>query len=95
MEKVGKIYYTSWGYDQTNVDFYKAVRETAASVWVQKVSHHIEQNAFMAGNAMPTDELVGEVMGPFRINKKWGGFMIEGNHATEFDGKPRYVSWYA
>jgi len=27
--KVGDYFYTSWGYDQTNVDFYKVVRVTA------------------------------------------------------------------
>ena len=31
---VGSIWHTSWGYDQTNVEFYSVVRETAASVWV-------------------------------------------------------------
>lgn len=31
---VGSIWHTSWGYDQTNVEFYTVVRETAASVWL-------------------------------------------------------------
>ena len=34
--KVGDIFYTSWGYDQTNVEFLKVVRTTASSVWVQE-----------------------------------------------------------
>lgn len=38
--KVGDFFYTSWGYDQTNVDFYKVVGMTASgkSVKVQKWS---------------------------------------------------------
>lgn len=34
--KVGDIFYTSWGYDQTNVEFFKVVRATKASIWVQE-----------------------------------------------------------
>lgn len=36
--KVGDFFYSSWGYDQTNVDFYKVVGMTASgkSVRVQK-----------------------------------------------------------
>ena len=38
--KVGDFFYSSWGYDQTNVDFYKVVGFTASgkSVRVQKWS---------------------------------------------------------
>lgn len=35
---VGAIFYTSWGYDQTNVEFFEVVRETAASVWVREIA---------------------------------------------------------
>ena len=35
---VGSVWYTSWGYDQTNVEFYTVVRETAASVWLVPMS---------------------------------------------------------
>lgn len=34
--KVGDIFYTSWGYDQTNVEFFQVVRVSKASVWVQE-----------------------------------------------------------
>lgn len=34
---VGSVWYTSWGYDQTNVEYYIVVRETAASVWVEPI----------------------------------------------------------
>jgi hypothetical protein len=35
--KAGDIYYTSWGYDQTNIDFYLVVDRTAATVEVVKI----------------------------------------------------------
>lgn len=35
---VGSVWYTSWGYDQTNVEFYQVVRETKASVWLREIA---------------------------------------------------------
>jgi len=35
--KVGDIFYASWGYEQTNVQFYKVVRATEKTVWVQEL----------------------------------------------------------
>lgn len=40
---VGDILYSSWGYDQTNIDFYQVVRTTAKSVWVKKLAKNHEQ----------------------------------------------------
>lgn len=34
---VGTIFYTHWGYDQTNIDFYEVVRSTAKTVWVTPI----------------------------------------------------------
>ena len=36
MPKVGDFMYSSWGYDQTNIEFYKVVRVSDASVWLQE-----------------------------------------------------------
>ncbi len=32
--RVGAVWHTSWGYDQTNVEYYQVVRESKASVWL-------------------------------------------------------------
>jgi hypothetical protein len=34
---IGTIWATSWGYDQTNVEYFQVIRETAASVWVREI----------------------------------------------------------
>lgn len=39
---VDEIFYTSWGYDQTNVEYYTVVRETKASVWLVRIGEYIE-----------------------------------------------------
>lgn len=36
--KVDDVFYSSWGYDQTNVDWYQVVKVTPASVYVKKIS---------------------------------------------------------
>jgi hypothetical protein len=35
--KVDDIFYSSWGYDQSNIDWYQVVKVTPASVYVRKV----------------------------------------------------------
>ena len=36
LPEVGDFLYSSWGYDQTNVQFYKVVKVSKASVWLQE-----------------------------------------------------------
>lgn len=50
MPKVGDIFSSSWGYDQTNVDFYQVVKVLNKSVEVQRIS----------GNEVPTGMMQGE-----------------------------------
>jgi len=37
-ELIGKIYRRSWGYDQTNVDYFQVVRVTAKCVVVREIA---------------------------------------------------------
>ncbi len=37
--EVGAILYSSWGYDQTNVDYYMVTRCTKASAWIVPMRH--------------------------------------------------------
>jgi len=100
MEKkiaVGDVIYNSWGWEQTNVDFYKVVRATEKSVWVKKMPASIRSSeglSSMAGYAEPIDEIVGDEIGPLRINK-WGCVSVSKYGGTGiYDGKPKYCSWY-
>lgn len=36
--QVGAIWHTSWGYDQTNVEFFEVVRESESSVWLRRIT---------------------------------------------------------
>jgi hypothetical protein len=41
---VGDILYSSWGYDQTNIDFYEVVKVTNKSVYLEKIGKSSVEN---------------------------------------------------
>lgn len=53
----GAILYSSWGYDQTNVDYYMVTRTTKASAWIVPMTAHEEQTGFMSGQASPLEPM--------------------------------------
>ena len=71
--KVGDILHHSWGYDQTNCDFYQVVEVKKASVVLRKIgAKHVEgSEGFMSESLMPEKD----------------AFITEGYHAlTKHDG---------
>lgn len=61
--KPGCILTASWGYDQTNVDFYKVLTRTGNTITLQECGQHSEETGFMSGNCTPNpDHLTGEVL---------------------------------
>ena len=49
----GAILYSSWGYDQTNIDFYMVTRTTKSSAWIVPMSSKIEEvTGFMSENVI-------------------------------------------
>jgi hypothetical protein len=98
--KVGDILESSWGYDQTNIDFYQVIALVGkASVKLQKMAcNSTPEIGFMTAEKTPTRP-VGD---PF--TKREGQFPDTGrpyirisNYAYAFpwDGKPARYSWYA
>lgn len=57
--EVGQILYSSWGYDQTNIDFYQIVRATdKGTVWLLPMSRVIvEENGYMSYEVAPGEVL--------------------------------------
>lgn len=92
--QAGAIVYDSWGWEQTNIDFYKIVKRSGASVWLQPLKSKKVETGFMSGNAEPTEETDGEVF-LRRIGKY--GVSINSHRGTLilYDGKPKSCSWYA
>jgi hypothetical protein len=51
---VGQFFYSSWGYDQTNVDFYKVVAVTPACVKVQQWTSRTVDGRVVPGDKAAT-----------------------------------------
>jgi len=97
--EVGDIIYYSWGYDQTNVDFFQVVVVREKSISIRPIMSKENETGFMSGNSMPIkDAFKGEPMTK-RVNK----FDYNGNPYISFDygcgclwdGSPVSCSWYA
>jgi hypothetical protein len=105
--KVGDIITNSWGYDQTNVDWYRITKTSHSFVWLQRIS------------AQMTDERSGHDSGYFVANintegedpSKWGftdltKYPVEKHKASgqsvtmqfgcgsKWHGEAVYTSWY-
>lgn len=92
--KVGDILYTSWGYDQTNIDFYEVIAVKGASCAI------VEIGARVVGGGRGSDEVVavpgqhiGRPMANKRVQKASGGryeVKVGDHHAWLWDGKPKH-----
>jgi len=61
--KVGDILYQSWGYDQTNIDFFQVVSILPKSVVIRGIGQKVVNGSegFMCENVMPDkDNFIGE-----------------------------------
>ena len=60
--KVGDILYSSWGYDQTNIEFFKVVKVSDFSVWIQQLgSKIVEVTGWAHENVVPSDSSTYQV----------------------------------
>lgn len=51
--KVGDLLHTSWGYDQTNVEFFAVTKISGRRVWVREIAADYEATGHMSGNTWP------------------------------------------
>ena len=101
--KVGDIMVSSWGYEQTNVDFYQVVglRGSFIVQLRQICKKECESTGYltMAGMCIADKDsfLEGKNGEMFEKRVHAGNrFNLESySHASQWDGKPTYYSWYA
>lgn len=98
--KIGDILECSWGYDQTNVDFYKVLKVSNGWATVQAIGTdetYDNSYGFMTGVARPDYNKTGKTFR--RKIQNWGnGDSISINtysSANIWDGKPARTSHYA
>lgn len=78
MPQVGDMMYSSWGYDQTNVDFYRVMKVSEHSVWMQEWSQGV---ADVVGWAA---ENVVAGFGP-KMRRVWKGEPNSNGYHSEYD----------
>lgn len=107
--KVGDIIVNSWGYDQTNVDWYRVERVSSCFVWLIPVRGACVPDAGvgpMSGYSLPfVDTSASDA-------SKWGFTAVSNGKLTKhkaqgnscsmrfgcgslWDGRAKYESWYA
>lgn len=92
--EVGQILYSSWGYDQTNVCWYKVTKLVGKTmVEIVKLSANSTETGNMSGKTMPGDREIGE---PMRRRVAYGDTVkiTESESAYVWDGKPKFWSSY-
>lgn len=72
--QAGSILYSSWGYDQTNIDFYKVVRRSGSLVELVEIGQHRERTEHDGGYTKPSDNVTSE---PFK--KRIGKYGVKIN----------------
>jgi hypothetical protein len=99
--KVGDIFYDSWGYEQTNIDFYQVVEAGPKSVVIREVAQSGQnERGYSPMSEMVSarpNEFIGEpVKKPLQILGN-GDIYISSRHGWmgRWDGRPKYASHYA
>ncbi len=94
--KVGDILYSSWGYDQTNIDFYQVIElRGKTQVILRELAQDRIKTGWLQGDATPK---LGEFTSdPIRrkADHQNNVRICSVCHARPWDGKPKWYSQYA
>lgn len=99
--QAGDILSASWGYDQTNVDFFKVVEvPSACYVVLQEIGYCLaeDSNGAMSGRVMPDDSKSKGEPTRHKVSMCSGSASVKihsSANARPWNGKSMYVSWYA
>ncbi len=91
--EVGHILEYSWGYEQTNIDFFQVVRTTPKGVYIRPIaSKHVDSTGYLQGKVVPD---VDAFTGPEQF-KRVSNNSVSMPHGWcgLWDGKPSFYSSY-
>lgn len=95
--QVGTLLAYSWGYDQTNVDFFQVVERTGMTVKIRPIGGRQKKDSegFMSNRVMPVkDSFIGDEV----ITKRITGTSLSMGHGSAritHELETHYCSWYA
>lgn len=102
--EIGQVFVGSWGYEQTNIDFYQVVGVTAKSVRLHEIKQHKEwkktesgaEDRTAGGYATPLkNEFVGKAFTRRYDNEYKSVKIADRNYARIWDGKAERFTCYA
>jgi hypothetical protein len=102
--KVGDILHHSWGYDQTQCEFYEVIETTPGTVTFRELMQTAvpdsQQTHGMSENRMPVPGAFLEKSEPVtkRVSYQQDGpgyVPLKHGSCSKWDGRPKYCSWYA
>jgi hypothetical protein len=100
--RVGEIFHNSWGYDQTQCDFYQAVAVTPGTVTLRRIESRSVPGSegFMSDRRTAIKDAFLADHSPQRKVVQFdrdGKPYIPAEHGwmSPWDGSPKYCSWYA
>lgn len=86
--RAGDVYYTSGGYDQTNVSFFQVVKVSGKTAEVRPVASRVDHAERGADYVVAVP---GKFVGPSkRVVLTEGGFKVGYRYASAWDGRPKY-----
>ena len=86
--KKGDILYSSWGYDQTNVDFYEVTESLQKAVRIRQVASKVVSSSFGSEKVVP---VAGKFIGPPMLKRVSIGNCVKIESyasACKWDGRP-------
>jgi hypothetical protein len=91
---VGDIVVNSWGWEQTNIDFYAVVKASEHFVWLQELSENRTENGWLRGTCEP---IPGTEHGEITKHAVSYGNSVNFKHGSGsvWDGKPEHWTAYA
>ncbi|MDJ1470210.1 hypothetical protein [Xanthocytophaga flava] len=100
MLEVGTVLYTSYGYEQTNIDFYKVTKMGKKFFEAMRLPRENTYTGDMCGKAIALDSNQGKIVKGYWKSKCDGdrvfeSIKVDGIYASRWDGKPKYFSSYA
>jgi hypothetical protein len=95
---VGAILVNTWGWEQTNVDFYEIVKRTKNAITVRETAKECDYDPQkMSGYATPRKgQYIGEpTRKMLNANTPRFGIKFEYGHSDLWDGEPKHYTDYA
>jgi len=99
--QIGDIIVNSWGYDQTNVDFYQVVAMTTKTIKIKEICDKmVEDSGYgngMACHTRPIKDAFVQDGDEYKLIVKKDGDLsqVRSYYFSKWNGRDMYKSWYA